>query len=362
MHAAVLHEGADRHTVVEVRASALGPRDVLVRTVATGVCHSDRAMQLGARPLPRPLVLGHETAGVVEQVGVEVIGLSPGDPIVATAAPSCGSCWWCRSGHPQQCLSPIRSEARLVTERGEELFPFARVGGFATHLLLHERSAVPVPVEMPLEVAALLGCAVLTGVGAVRNCAGVEPGQRVAVLGCGGVGLSSVQAARMAGAGAIVAIDRRPEVLDLARRLGATLVVNAAEVDAVEVVRNELGGVDHVIECVGAAAALRQAWDMLDVRGTVTAVGFAPGQEIRLPLEDLLLEKRLQGSKLGSADPMVEIPAYCAEYLRGEMRLDEMVSNTISLDDLDDALALLDVGVHGRSVVRFSEARGEASR
>lgn len=353
MYAAVLHDNTDRHKLEELRRPSLGPHDVLVRTVATGVCHSDRAMQRGARALPRPLVLGHETAGIVQEVGDEVHDVVPGDPVVATAAPSCRSCRWCTVGQPQLCLEPLRASAALRTAPGMDIFPFARVGGFASHLLLHERAVVPVPAEMPLDRAALLGCAVLTGVGAVRHRAQVQPGETVAVLGCGGVGLSSIQGARLADAAAVIAIDRRPSALELATRLGATSVIDAGQQDPVAALLAEFGGVDHVIECVGGAGALRQAWDMLGPRGTVTAVGYAPNDIVEVPMSDLLDEKRLQGSKLGSTDPRTEIPLYCEWYLQGRLHLDEMVARTLALDEVDAALDDLDTGTLARSVIVF---------
>src|SRR5690606_17464284 len=265
--------------------------------------HTDRTMQLGANDLPLPLVLGHEAAGIVERVGSAVTYVKPGDPVATCASAFCGSCRWCMRGDLQHCERKRRSREPgrppRLSQGDTPVEPFVGLGGFAEQLLVHESAVVKLPEEMPLDRAALLGCSVITGVGAVRNAAKVQVGQTVAVIGCGGVGLNVVQGARIAGAAQIIAIDRIPDKLDLARQFGATHTVDAGTTDPVEAVRELTGGgVDHAIEVVGVAATMEQAFQMLDTQGTATVVGVArPDVQVRVPATDLLLEKRLQGSK-----------------------------------------------------------------
>ncbi|WP_436698056.1 zinc-binding dehydrogenase [Nocardioides sp. BYT-33-1] len=358
MKAAVLH-GFDQRVVLEdVRVEAPLAGEVRIRTAATGICHSDRHGQTGGNPaLGLPTVLGHEAAGVVVEVGRDVAGLAPGDHVVVAPAGSCGTCAWCSQGHPQHCTDLRRTRtdgSPRLTLDGRAVTQFVGIGSFAEEMLLQASSVAKVPAAMPLDKAALLGCAVITGLGAVRHSAAVRVGQTVAVVGCGGVGLSAVQGAALAGASRIVAIDRMPEKLDLARRMGATDVVDAATTDPVAAVLDLTGGVDHALEMVGLPTTIAQAFAMLGTRGTATVVGLArPGDTISLPATDLLAEKRLQGSRLGGTQLRVDVPLYAEMYLSGRLDLDALQGATVSLDGLGAALDDIDNAATARTIVTF---------
>lgn len=359
MKAAVLHEFGSDLVVEDVELATPAPDEVVVRVVASGVCHTDRTMQLGANPLPLPLVLGHEAAGVVEAVGRDVTYVRPGDHVATTASSFCGHCRWCMRGELQHCENKGRSRAAGLPPRLSQgavaVEPFVGLGAFAEQLLVHERAVVKLPDEMPLDKASLLGCAGITGLGAVRRAARVQVGDTVAVIGCGGVGLNVVQGARIAGASRIIAVDRISEKLDMARLVGATDVVNASEVDPVETVKELTGGgVDHAIEVVGIEATIEQAFAMLDTMGTATVVGVArPDMKVRIPAVELLLEKRLQGTKMGSTRPRLDIPLYCQLYLDGRLDLDSLLSATAPLEQVNAALTALDNPRGARTVLTF---------
>lgn len=359
MKAAVLRDfGADL-VIEDVEISEPAPDEVVVRTVASGVCHTDRTMQMGANQLPLPLLLGHEAAGVVERVGDRVTYVRPGDHVATSASSFCGVCRWCQRGELQHCEDKGRSrpsgQAPRLSSNGVPVEPFVGLGAFAEELLVHERTLVKLPSEMPLDKASLLGCAGITGLGAVRHAAKVQAGQTVAVIGCGGVGLNAIQGARLCGASRIIAIDRLPEKLELAKSFGATDVVNAAEVDAVEAVLDLTGGgVDHALEVVGLAATIEQAFAMLDTMGTATVVGVArPETTVRIPAVQLLLEKRLQGSKMGSTRFRLDIPLYCQMYMDGRLMLDELLSEAVPLNRVNDALQRLENPVGARTLLTF---------
>ncbi|MBB3664696.1 S-(hydroxymethyl)glutathione dehydrogenase/alcohol dehydrogenase [Prauserella sediminis] len=357
--AAILEEFGSRLVVGELAVDEPAPDEVLVRTVASGICHSDRTMQFGARDLPLPLVLGHESAGVAERVGSAVTTLEVDDHVVVAATPSCGACDRCLRGIPQQCPAPPaqRGDAAppRLTRAGVRATGFTGLGGFASRMLVHENATVAIPRSMPLDRAALLGCAVLTGVGAVTHRARIDAGDTVAVIGCGGVGLNVVQGARLRGASRIVAVDVLPAKLERARRFGATDVVDASVVDPVAAV-HELtgGGVDHALEAVGRAATIEQAYAMILPFGTATVVGFsADDEDVRIPARSMLQEKRLQGSKMGSRHFRLAVPYYCRLYLEGRLLLDELISETIGLDDVNRGLDALDGSDGARSVIGF---------
>lgn len=358
MKAAVLGEFNSRPEVMDVTLGAILPHEVRVRTAATGVCHSDRHGQTGGIPtLPTPTVLGHEAAGVVLEVGAAVRHVAVGDHVVVAPAASCGLCHWCNAGHPQHCTDQGRvradGSARLTME-GRDVGQFVGVGAFAEEMLVQASAVAVVPPEMPLDKAALLGCAVITGLGAVRRSAQVQFGDTVAVIGCGGVGLSAVQGAVLAGASRIVAVDRLPGKLDLARSFGATDVVNAAEVDPVEAVLSLTGGVDHAIEVVGLPATIEQAFGMLRTRGTATVVGLPhAGDQLTLPAAAMLAEKRLQGSRLGGTHLRADAPLYAQMYLSGRLDLDPLLGATVTLDDVGAALDGIDTSGAARTVVTF---------
>jgi S-(hydroxymethyl)glutathione dehydrogenase / alcohol dehydrogenase len=348
MRAAVLYRFGEPLTEVDVELAEPAPDEVLVRITDSGICHSDRTVQGGAQDRPLPLILGHEASGVVERVGSEVKGLVPGDHVVGCSSANCGQCSWCARGLPQHCSDKgqVRADgsARLVRDGGE-VHAFVGLGGFADRMLVSQRAVVRIPPEMPLDKAALLGCAVLTGMGAVLHRAKVRAGQTVAVIGCGGVGLSAVQAARMAGARRIVAVDVNPAKLERARAFGATDAVDASRQDSVEAVLGlSGGGVDH-------------AFRMTGVHGTTTVVGVAhPAATVTLPAYVFMaVEKKIQGSRMGSANFRADIPLYCELYLRGQLLLDELISDVIDLGDVNKGLQALDGSDGARSVIHFGD-------
>ena len=359
MRAAVLHRFGEPLTEAEVELADPAADEVLVRVTDSGICHSDRTVQLGSQDRPLPLILGHEASGVVERVGSGVSGLQPGDHVVGCNSANCGQCLWCARGLPQHCSDKGQARAdgsARLSRHGDQVHAFVGLGGFADHMLVAQRALVRIPPEMPLDKAALLGCAVLAGVGAVLHRAEVRAGQTVAVIGCGGVGLNAVQAARLAGAGRIFAVDINPAKLERARIFGATDAVDASRQDSVDAVLGlSGGGVDHAVEVVGSGPTIEQAFRMTGVRGTTTVVGVPhPAATVTLPAHVFMAtEKRIQGSRMGSANFRADIPLYCELYLRGQLLLDELISEVIDLGEVNQGLQALDGSDGARSVIHF---------
>lgn len=359
MRAAVLNGFDERPTVQAVELGTTLPQEVRIRTAATGICHSDRFGQTGGNPgLALPAVLGHEAAGEVIEVGSAVTSIRPGDHVVVGPAGSCGTCHWCSQGHPQHCTNLMRTRdegqgSRLLRD-GAPVTQYVGIGSFAEEMLVQASSVAVVPTQMPLDRAALLGCAVITGLGAVRHSAAVRFGQTVAVIGCGGVGLSAIQGAVLSGASRIVAIDQVSEKLVLAKSFGATDVVDASTTDPVQAVLDLTGGVDHVIEVVGIPPTIEQAFAMLGTRGTATVVGLGrPGDTAALPTTAFLGERRVQGSRLGGTQLRVDVPLYAQMYLAGRLDLDPLMGRSIGLDDVGTALDDLHHATSARTVVTF---------
>jgi S-(hydroxymethyl)glutathione dehydrogenase/alcohol dehydrogenase len=362
IRAAVFRKVHEPLTIETVDIDTPRDREVLVRTAATGVCHSDLHVVdgLGRWPLDRPFVLGHEGAGVVEAVGPGVTTLRPGDHVVACLSGFCGACEQCLAGHPNLCVGgavarPDAAPPRL-SQRGEPLRQFINIASYAERMLLHEHSLVRIDPDIPLDRAALMGCGVLTGVGAALRSAGLEAGQTVAVFGCGGVGLSIVQGARIGGARQIVAVDVVDAKLETARRLGATHVVNGAGDEVVPAVRRLTGGagVDHAFEAVGDARLVRQAIESLAIRGTATIVGvLPPDATIEFPWMAIRPECRVQTSRMGSNRFRVDIPRYLDFYRQGRLLLDEMISRRGRLDDVNEAFRAMKAGEVARTVLTF---------
>ena len=360
--AAVFHKAHEPVPIESVEIDTPRSREVLVRTVATGVCHSDLHVVDGQSrySLDRPIVLGHEGAGVVEAVGADVSTVRPGDHVVACLSGFCGTCAQCLSGHPNLCVGGMvaRSESAppRLSQKGQGLWPFAGIGSYAERMLLHENSVVKIDHEIPLDRAALVGCGVLTGVGAALRSAGLEAGQTVAVFGCGGVGLSIVQGARIGGARQIIAVDIFPSKLEMARRVGATHVVDSSKDDPVKAVRALTGGagVDHAFEAVGNATLVRQAIESLAIRGTATIVGVLPPEaKIEFPWLAIRPECRVQTSRMGGNRFRIDIPRYLDFYRQGRLMLDEMVTRRGRLDDLNDAFRAMKAGEVARTVLTF---------
>jgi S-(hydroxymethyl)glutathione dehydrogenase / alcohol dehydrogenase len=361
MRACVLREPG-RVAVETVTLAPPRAGEVRVRIAAAGVCHSDLHLVDGRLGDGRwPLVLGHEGAGVVEQVGDGVTDVAPGDHVVFSLVAPCGACAACRAGRRTLCepagvrgvagLMPDGS-SRLTAADGVALQHGFTVACFAERAVVAAGSVIPIGSDIPLWQAALLGCGVLTGFGAVAHAARVTIGERVVVIGCGGVGLQVIAAARLAGAARIVAVDRRADKLDRALARGATDLVDASAPDAVaEILRLTDGGADHAFEVVGAPAAIRLAWDALRPGGTAVVVGLAPrGAEVALPALEFLSEKAIVGSYFGSADPAASLPRLVALVRDGRLELGDVVSHVISLDGVPAALERLRSGEGQRSV------------
>jgi S-(hydroxymethyl)glutathione dehydrogenase/alcohol dehydrogenase len=359
LKAAVLREIKQPLTIEDVELSKPGPHEVLLRTAAVGVCHSDLHFQNGSYVHALPVVLGHESAGVVEQVGSEVRYVVPGDHVITCLSVFCGHCRYCLKGRPALCdkadTRRAADDAPRLSQQGEVMHQFADLASYAEQLLVHENAVVKITRDMPLDRAALIGCAVTTGVGAVFNTARLPAGATVAVIGCGGVGLSAIQGARIAGAGRIIAVDTLAAKLDLAKRFGATDGINASDGDPVKQVKQLTGGgVEYSFEAIGLKQTAEQAFAMLESGGTATLIGMIPlGQKIELPGAAFLNEKKIQGSNMGSNAFRVDMPRYVDLYLQGRLNLDDMISKRIRLDQVNEAFADLEKGSVARSVIVF---------
>ena len=358
MKAAVLRQVNQPLSIEDVSTAKPGPREVLLRTAAAGVCHSDLHFQNGAYPYLLPTVLGHESAGVVEAVGEDVHYVKPGDHVITCLSAFCGHCEYCLTGRMVLCNEPELSrgadEPPRLAAGDEPIQQFLHLSSFAENMLVHEHAVAKIRDDMPLDVAALIGCGVTTGVGAVIHTAAVEPGATVAVIGCGGVGLSCVNGAAIAGAGRVIAIDTVASKLALARKFGATDTVNAAETDAVAEVREMTGGVHYSFEAIGLKQTTEQAFKMIRAGGTATVIGMIPvGTMVEVHGPEFLREKKLQGSSMGSNRFRVDMPRFVDFYLAGKLHLDDLISARIKLGDVNDALAALETGEVARNVIVF---------
>lgn len=363
--AAILFEAGQKLEVCEVDVQGPGPGEVRIEIKAAGVCHTDLSVMNGHLAAPLPAILGHEGAGVVVDVGAGVASLKPGDHVIPLWRLSCGVCEYCSGGRPALCAAgtEIRSSGRLQdgTSRfsldGKEIKYFAGVSSFSNFTVMPEGAVLKIPKDLPFAQAALMGCAVITGVGAVINAAEVKPGRTVAVFGAGGVGVNVVQGAVLAGAKMIIAVDRNPERLADATVFGATHTVNAAEVDAVDVIRKltDGRGVDFAFEAVGLSATIQQAFDSLAKRGVAMAVGIAPSNtELTISSAALVYEERaLTGSLYGSAAPRTDIPMMIDLYRGGRLKLDELLSRTYPIEEINKAYDAMQSGETLRSVVTF---------
>jgi S-(hydroxymethyl)glutathione dehydrogenase/alcohol dehydrogenase len=359
MKAAILREVGKPLTVEEVNVDNPRSREVLVRTAAVGVCHSDLHYIDGLYAVPKPVVLGHESAGVVEKVGAEVRYVKPGDHVITCLSVFCGHCEFCTTGRPFSCENPetgrMEGEPPRLSQGGKPMRQFYNLSSFAEQMLIHEHALVKIRADMPLDRAALIGCGVTTGFGAVINTARVEVGSTVAVIGCGGVGLSAINGAKIAGAGRIIAVDVKGSKLNLAKHFGATDVVDASQCDPVEAVREMTsGGVEYSFEALGLKQTSEQAFRMLRRSGVATIIGMVPeGQMIEIHAADLLSDKRLQGSNMGSNHFRVDMPRFVEFYLRGDLKLDDMISQRIKLTQINEAFAEMKRGEVARSVIVF---------
>ena len=350
--------------IEDVELDPPGPDEVLLRVKAAGLCHSDLSVIDGNRPRPMPMVLGHEAAGVIEETGPGVTGLVRGDHVVAAFVPSCGHCRPCTTGRPALCepgfaansAGTLLSGARRLHDARGPVHHHLGVSGFARHATVSRHSLVKVPRDLPFAEAALFGCAVITGVGAVVNTGAMPRGASAAVVGLGGVGLAALLAARMLEAPQLVAIDVNERKLAVARVLGATATVNAAAPDAAEQVRElTKGGVEFAFEMAGAARALELAYRITARGGTTVSAGLShPDQRFSLPHLGLVADERtLRGSYLGSCVPPRDIPRYIDWYRAGTLPVDRLLSERIRLDDINAAFDRLAAGESIRQVVEI---------
>jgi S-(hydroxymethyl)glutathione dehydrogenase/alcohol dehydrogenase len=358
MKALVLNAVGRGFDLDDVDIAAPMGREVLVDVRASGLCHTDLTIA-NHGIFPTPSVLGHELAGVVAAVGPGVTQLRAGDHVVGSLTQACGTCARCLSGRPFQCLHPDSTlrpatEAPRLSRKGAPLYQGFGLAGFAERALVHENQLVVVPKTLPFPQAALLGCGVVTGAGAVLNTANVSVGDAVVVIGAGGVGLNAISGARFAGASRIVVVDIQDKRLDAARRFGATDVVNSAKTKAVEAVRDLLpGGADHVFDFVGVKAVSESGLEMLGAGGGLYLVGLArPDIDIALNIMSAIAgQRRVQGVNYGSTNFKRDIPMYAELYLQGRLNLDDLVSKTIALREVNDGYAALKDGSLTRVVV-----------
>lgn len=362
MKAAVLNSIPGRLDIEDVDIGEPGPREVLVRTVAAGLCHSDLHFMEGKYPFPCPAVLGHESAGIVEAVGSMVHYVEPGDHVITCLSAFCGHCSQCTDGHLTLCENKatelVRQPGeppRLSRSGGEIVNQYLHLSSFAELMLIHEQALVKIDSDMPFDKAALIGCGVTTGLGAVFRTARVAPGETVAVIGCGGIGLSAIQGARIAGANRIIAVDTNASKLELAQQLGATHMVDASQGDPVAAVKDLTGGgVHHSFEAVGMKVTAEQSFQMLRNGGQATVIGMIPvGTKIEIHGPELLSEKTLTGSNMGSNQFRTDMPRFVDMYLDGRLQLDEMVSKTITLEAINDGFDDMKAGNVARSVIMF---------
>ncbi len=361
VRAAVLRQIDRPLTIEEVEVADPQPHEVLIDIRAVGLCHSDLKFIEGAFPVALPAVLGHEAAGVVRAVGDGVTRLRPGDHVLTALTVFCGDCVFCREGRTHLCVDKAATRREMGSEPrisvgGETLTQGFDLSAFSERILVHDSGVVAIEDDIPFETAALLGCGVATGLGAVFNTARVRPGDTVAVVGCGGVGLSCIQGAVIAGARQVIAVDNSVAGLELAGLLGATDTVGPQAPDVVEAVRGLTDGlgVDHAIEAVGSTTTAEQAFAMTRRGGTATIVGLIPsGASVSISGDDLFYERRIQGSVMGSNDFHRDTPRYLQLYRDGELKIDDMVGQRLSLEEINLGFDRMRAGAGGRSVIVF---------
>lgn len=365
MKAAILEAPATDLVVEDIDCQQPRAGEVLVWIAASGVCHSDLHIVHGTQTNPLPVVLGHEGAGIVEAVGPNVTRVQIGDHVVLSWVPYCGQCVYCLSGHPNLCQVAYAALAKgtlldgtsRLSRSGKPVYHYSFISSFAEYAVVPEAGCVVIPPGVPLDKAALVGCAVMTGVGAAINTARVHPGSTVAVIGAGGVGLNVMQGAQLAGATSIIAIDVNQSKLKRARAFGATHIVNAAETDAVAAVRELTRGIgaDFSFEAVGRPETMRQSWEMAHPGGTVVMVGISPeGSELSLPANRVVREeRRLMGSFYGGARPHIDMPMILELYMAGKLKLDELATHHFSLDQINEAVHSLESGEAIRPVIVY---------
>src|ERR1700756_3320650 len=362
MKAAVFHAAHQPLTIEDVEIEKPKRREVLLRTAFAGLCHSDLHFMEGLYPYPAPAVLGHEGAAVVEAVGEDVTYVKPGDHVITCLSVFCGECDYCTTGHTNLCdnteVKLLPGAARRLKWKGQTLNQAFNLSVFSENMLVHEHAVVKISKDIPLDRAALVGCGVMTGVGAVFNAAKVEPGATVAVIGCGGVGLSAVNGAALAGAERIIAIDTVASKLEVARELGATDTLNASNADPVKAVRDMTGGgVHYSFEALGTKTTAEQAFGMLRPGGTATIIGMVPlGVKIELHGYDFLRDRKLQGTSMGGNRFRVDMPRLLSLWRQGRLKLDHLISGKLALEQINDGFAALKSGAPVRQLIDFGAA------
>ncbi|MEU9189548.1 Zn-dependent alcohol dehydrogenase [Streptomyces sp. NPDC048484] len=346
----VVFDGRQTQVVDDLEIRDPGPGEVLVAVAAAGLCHSDLSVVDGTIPFPVPVVLGHEGAGVVAEVGPGVTHVQPGDHVSLSTLASCGTCAECDRGRPTMCRKAIGMPQQPFVRAGQPLYQFASNSAFAERTLVKAVQAVRIPKDIPMTSAALIGCGVLTGVGAVLNRARVDRGDSVVVIGTGGIGLNVLQGARIAGALTVVAVDSNPAKEEVARRFGAGHFLTSAEG-----VRDILPtGADHVFECVGRVELVRQAVDLLDRHGQAVLLGVpSANAEASFLVSSMFLDKSILGCRYGSSRPQRDIALYADLYREGRLLLDELVTGTYPVEDFEKAVADTGAGRVARAVLTF---------
>jgi S-(hydroxymethyl)glutathione dehydrogenase/alcohol dehydrogenase len=359
MKAAVLHEVNQPLSIEEVQLAKPKRREVLLRTAFAGLCHSDLHFIEGLYPFPLPVVLGHEAAAVVEAVGSDVTYVKPGDHVITCLSVFCGECPQCVTGHTNLCenteVKLLPGAARRLKQNNKEVNQAFKLSAFAEQMLVHEHAIVKVREDIPLDRAALVGCGVVTGVGAVFHAAKVEPGSTVAVIGCGGIGLSAVNGAALAGAERIIAIDTVASKLQLAKKMGATDTINASNADPVEMVKEMTGGgVPYSFEAIGMKKTAEQSFAMLRPGGVATIIGMIPfGVKIELHGADFLRDRKIQGTSMGGNHFRVDMPRLLELWRQGRLKLDHLISGRIKLEQINEGFAKLKSGAPVRQLIDF---------
>ncbi len=360
MRAAVLRRSGESLAVEDLALPALAPGQVRVRVAASGVCHSDLSVARGAIPGRLPAVLGHEGAGEVVAVAADVTTVAPGDHVILSWVVPCRRCFFCLRGRTELCehgMDHAFAGPYAHGRGGEEVFSTFGTATFGEETIVPAAAAVPIDPAFPLDLAALVGCGVVTGIGSVLHSARVQPGESVAIIGCGGVGLAAVQGARLAGGSPIIAIDRVPAKLELARRCGATDTIDASALDPIAAVRarTENRGADHAVEVVGSPATINTAFGAARRGGTVTLVGAAAmGATVEFGAMSLMVDaKTVRGCVYGSTDPARDFPEMLRLHTAGKIDLSLLVSDHIGVEGIDDAFAAMERGETARRIVMF---------
>lgn len=362
MKAAVLYERNALVKMEDVDLDAPKPGEVLVKVAANGVCHSDYSVINGVVPLPLPIVLGHEGAGTVEEVGTGVILVKPGDHVVLSAIPYCGHCYYCSLGEFVQCDNTAVVMGRgtmpdgtsRLRKNGTALHHMVGLSSMAQYAVVAERACIKIPTEVSLQTACLVGCGVMTGVGAAINTANVAVGSSAVVIGCGGVGVNVIQGCALAGAASIIAVDLLDNKLEAATRFGATHTVNPQREDVLKTIRalTDGRGADYAFEVIGSGKTIEMAYACVRRRGMAVVVGAAAREDrVTLPAASFLGEKILKGSAYGSSRPRADLPRLIDLYLKKKLKLDELVTRTYRLDQVNEAMTALEKGEVIRSVV-----------